>query len=105
MPASSPYPLVSIEHALNTILAHSPVLGTDRVPLTQVLDRVLAEDVFAPASVPPFPAATKDGYAVVAADTGRLRKLMGEQTFELPPTAEDLPAGAQVSALLLQAIA
>jgi molybdopterin biosynthesis enzyme len=105
MPIESPYPLVSIEHALNTILAHSSVLGTERVPLIQALDCVLAEDVFAPASVPPFPAAAKDGYAVVAADTGRLLSLVGANALlELPPSAEDLPAGAQVSALLLQAI-
>lgn len=80
MSVTSPYPLVSIEHALSTILAHSPVLGTESIPLTQALDRVLAEDVLAPAPVPPFPAAAKDGYAVVAADASRRRRLLGEQT-------------------------
>jgi len=80
MPVSSPYPLVSIEHALNTILAQSPVLGIERVPLNQALDRVLAEDVVAPAPVPPFPASAKDGYAVIAADTSPMRQLLGEQT-------------------------
>ncbi len=79
MPVSSPYPLVSIEHALTTILAHSPLLGIEHVPLNQGLDRILAEDVYAPAPVPPFPASAKDGYAVVAADTSAMRKLLGEQ--------------------------
>ncbi len=79
MPVSSPYPLVSIEHALNAILAHSLELGVERVPLTDSLDRVLAEDVYAPAPVPPFPASAKDGYAVIAADTSPMRVLLGEQ--------------------------
>ena len=84
MPVSSPYPLVSIEHALNTILAHSPRLETEEVALTQALERVLAEDVFAPAAVPPFPASAKDGYAVIAADRTRRRRLIGEQLAGRP---------------------
>ncbi len=79
MPVDSPYPLVSIEHALTTILARSPVLPVIRVPLAQALGGVLAADVVAPAPVPPFPAAAKDGYAVVAGDATRHRRLLGEQ--------------------------
>ncbi|NOX63829.1 MAG: molybdopterin molybdotransferase MoeA [Chloroflexi bacterium] len=79
MPVTSPYPLVTIEHALNTILAHSPILGTEQVSLTRALGRVLAEDVIAPAAVPPFPAAAKDGYAVIAADKAGRRRIIGEQ--------------------------
>lgn len=79
MPVSSPYPLVSIDHALAAILRHSPVLGNERVPLIDALGRVLAADLTAPAPVPPFPAAAKDGFAVIAADAARVRKLAGEQ--------------------------
>ncbi|MCO6451810.1 MAG: hypothetical protein J5I90_13580, partial [Caldilineales bacterium] len=79
MPVSSPYPLVSIEHALSTILAHSPALPSESIPLAQSLDRVLAEEIIAPAPVPPFPAAAKDGYAVIAADGAGRRRLAGEQ--------------------------
>ncbi|MBX7234382.1 MAG: molybdopterin molybdotransferase MoeA [Caldilineales bacterium] len=79
MPVSSPYPLVSIDHALAAILRHSPALGNERVPLIDALGRVLAVDLTAPAPVPPFPAAAKDGFAVIAADAARLRRLAGEQ--------------------------
>lgn len=79
MPVSSPYPLVTIAHALETILAHCSPLGTEQVPLTAALNRVLAEDILAPMPIPPFPAAAKDGYAVIAADPTRWRRLIGEQ--------------------------
>ncbi len=79
VPVSSPYPLVSIDHALAAILAHSPALGSERVPLTDALGRILVENVIAPAPVPPFPASAKDGFAVIAGDGTRVRKLLGEQ--------------------------
>lgn len=79
MPVSSPYPLVSIDRALGLILAHSPLLEVEQTPVVSALGRVLAEDVVAPLSMPPFPASAKDGYAVVASDTSRVRRLLGEQ--------------------------
>lgn len=79
MPVSSPYRLVDIDHALHTILAHSPLLPVESVSLAAALGRVLAADVAAPVNVPPFPAAAKDGYAVIAADTSRRRQVLGEQ--------------------------
>jgi|SRR5579859_7738865 len=41
---------------------------TEEVPLLQALGRVLAESVVADRNFPPFPRATRDGYAVRAAD-------------------------------------
>jgi len=41
-----------------------PVTATERVPLTDALDRVLAAEVAAPFSVPPHDNAAVDGYAV-----------------------------------------
>lgn len=49
--------------------AAQPVSRVETVALSQALGRVLAEDVVAPADVPPFTRAAMDGYAVVAADT------------------------------------
>lgn len=103
MPVSSPYPLVSIDHALKTILARSPVLPTESVSLTAALGRVLAADVAAPAPAPPFPAAAKDGYAVIAADTSRRRRVLGEQTagrvgdlIVIPGAAIQITTGAAI---------
>ena len=44
-------------------------LGTERVPLLQTLDRVLAGDVISQVDVPGFDRANVDGFAVQAADT------------------------------------
>lgn len=49
-------------------LALSP-LESQRVPLAEALERVLAEDVISPISVPNFDRANVDGFAVRAADT------------------------------------
>jgi molybdopterin molybdotransferase len=44
-------------------------MDTERVPLTDALDRVLAADLVSPADLPAFPRSTMDGFAVRAADT------------------------------------
>jgi len=41
---------------------------TEELPLLQALGRVLAEPVLADRDLPPFPRATRDGYAIRAAD-------------------------------------
>lgn len=71
--------LVPPDEALAIILARTPRLGTERVPFTAAGDRVLAEPVHAHEDMPPFPAATMDGFAVVAGDPTPRRRLVGEQ--------------------------
>lgn len=46
-----------------------PIARTERVPLAQAHDRVLATPIVAERDVPAFDRAAMDGYAVVAADT------------------------------------
>ena len=46
-------------------------LGTETLPLGQVLGRVLAQDLAAPVDVPPFDRSAMDGFAVRAADLAR----------------------------------
>ena len=66
-------PLLSIEEALDRILARARPLGSERVPVAEAAGRVLAEDVAARADLPPFASSAMDGYALRAADTpGRL---------------------------------
>jgi molybdopterin molybdotransferase len=53
----------------------------ERIPLGQALGRVVAETVLADRDYPPFPRATRDGFAVRAADVARPRatlELIGE---------------------------
>ncbi|KAI0700635.1 molybdenum cofactor biosynthesis protein [Cytidiella melzeri] len=66
----SPYPLHSLEYALNSILATVNPLPTQPLPVTPALrGYVLAEDVFAPHDVPRSATTNVDGYAVRSSDT------------------------------------
>ena len=60
---------ISIEGAAAALLARlSPLPGRERVPLSALPGRVLAEDVFARLDVPPFDRSPLDGYALRSAD-------------------------------------
>jgi molybdopterin molybdotransferase len=61
-------PRISVEEALDRILATVRVLEAERVPLLEAADRVLAEGVAADRDVPPLTNSAMDGYAVQAAD-------------------------------------
>ncbi|HVP41090.1 MAG TPA: gephyrin-like molybdotransferase Glp [Candidatus Krumholzibacteriaceae bacterium] len=62
--------LITYEEALERIRKHiKPVTQTETVSIEDALDRVLAEDITANISVPPFDRAAMDGYAVKAEDT------------------------------------
>lgn len=103
----SPYPMLSVAEALAVVLAQVEPLPVQQVELARALGLVLAVDVTAPEPLPPFPASTKDGYAVVAADGPGVYPLVGEVTagrvadFTVQPgtvayitTGAPLPAGA-----------
>src|SRR4051794_1768776 len=61
-------PLLSVEEAQARAVALVTPLGAERVGLTQAHGRVLAEEVRAPADVPPHDNSAMDGFAVRAAD-------------------------------------
>jgi molybdenum cofactor synthesis domain-containing protein len=71
--------LVPPDEALAIVLDHTPRLEVERVPFAEAAERVLAEEVRAQEDMPPFPAATMDGFAVVAGDDAPQRRLVGEQ--------------------------
>jgi molybdenum cofactor synthesis domain-containing protein len=61
---------ISLEEGLRILLEGvTPMTRTEQVELLQATGRVLAEAVVARMSVPPFPRAAMDGYAVIAEDT------------------------------------
>ena len=60
--------MLSVEEALERILAHFAPLGAERRPLLEALGQVLAEDAVALRDVPPLDNSAMDGYAVRAAD-------------------------------------
>jgi molybdopterin molybdotransferase len=65
-------PVLSVEEALERILATVRVLEPERVPVLEALGRVLAEEVVADRNIPPLPNSAMDGYAVRAADVARV---------------------------------
>ncbi|NNK09707.1 MAG: molybdopterin molybdotransferase MoeA [Flavobacteriaceae bacterium] len=77
--------MISYQDALQHVLDQSRSFGSEMVPLTEALNRILAEDVFADRDFPPFNRSTKDGIAIAyeAVENGRL-------SFEITGT---LPAG------------
>jgi molybdopterin molybdotransferase len=92
---ASTYPLVDAAEAADIVLANTPVLPAEEVPLAGCAGRVLAEDLVAPVQLPAFPASAVDGYAIRAADAasdGRLR-VVGESAAGRP-FAGELPPGA-----------
>jgi molybdenum cofactor synthesis domain-containing protein len=75
----SPYPMIQIEEALAIIERKVEVLPAITLPFVEAMGMVLAEDIFADAPMPPFPAASVDGFAVIAADGPGLRQIVGDQ--------------------------
>jgi molybdopterin molybdotransferase len=72
--------LISVSDAADMVLDGTLPLPAERVALADAGYRILAEDVYAKRTQPPFPAAAMDGYAVVDSDArqGSVLKLIGE---------------------------
>ncbi|KAE8734805.1 Molybdopterin biosynthesis protein CNX1 [Hibiscus syriacus] len=60
--------MISVDEALQIVLSVAKKLPPVTLPLHQALGKVLAQDIVAPDSLPPYPASIKDGYAVIASD-------------------------------------
>jgi len=60
--------MMSVDEALEQILRHITPLGSQEIPITEALHRVLAEDVVSSIDIPPFANSAMDGYAVRSAD-------------------------------------
>jgi molybdopterin molybdotransferase len=92
---------LSVNEALERVLARFSVLPAERVPLLDALGRVLAEPVQARDSLPPFANSAMDGYALRAADLthaapdspARLR-VVGEAAAGMVTSVEVIPGSA-----------
>jgi molybdopterin molybdotransferase len=74
--------MLTLDEARSRLLAGAKRTGLERAPLVLARGRVLAEDLTAPGSLPPFSASAMDGYAVACAD------FQGEGPWELPVVGE-----------------
>ncbi|MEC9368375.1 MAG: gephyrin-like molybdotransferase Glp [Pseudomonadota bacterium] len=78
---------LSVEQALTRVLDGLTPLGVETISLDVAHGRVLAEDLAAGMSQPPFPSSAMDGYAVRAADAadpGSVLTLTGESAAGHP---------------------
>jgi len=82
--------MISVEEALNRILARIPVLGLEKVDIISSLGRVIGEDIIAPRDIPPLDNSAMDGYAVRSTD---IKEASRDNPVFLN-VIEDLPAGA-----------
>jgi gephyrin len=70
----SPFPMVSVEEAINAIKEHTPLPQRSKAEVTpSIIGSVLAEDVRAGEAVPAYRASIVDGYAMIA-EGGRSTK-------------------------------
>jgi molybdopterin molybdotransferase len=105
--------ILSFEEAYEVVRAHAQQIrerqnaAREDIPLLQALGRVLAEPIVADRDFPPFPRATRDGYAVRAADLDQdgqvLLRLVGQvkagDSYDLPVAsgeAVEIMTGAAV---------
>ena len=68
------------DEARAKIFEHVTRLPNESVAIAEAAWRVLANDLTAAEDHPPFPAATMDGYAVIAEDPSPWREIVGRQT-------------------------
>jgi molybdopterin molybdotransferase len=85
--------MLSVDEALERILANFALLPAEMISIRDAFGRVLAEDVHATASLPPFANSSMDGYAVRAADiaaatpnAGAILKVIGDIPAGTAPT-------------------
>jgi molybdenum cofactor synthesis domain-containing protein len=93
------------DEARDIVLARARRLEPEFVSLEEAGDRILAEDLIADVDLPPFPAATMDGFAVVHDDQTAERPIVGSgfagddtRVVVAPGTAAKIMTGAPVPA-------
>lgn len=70
--------MIPVTEALDQLFALAAPLGVEEVPLIEAAGRVLARNVAAKRTQPPFPASAMDGYAVKSASVGDQLTVIGE---------------------------
>ena len=67
----SPYPMLSVDDAVKTIIENSPLPEPVKMPVNgSLVGHILAEDVQASEAVPAYRASIVDGYAVIVSSDG-----------------------------------
>ncbi|CBN76716.1 conserved unknown protein [Ectocarpus siliculosus] len=90
----SPFPMIPVDEAIGEVLKQATPLEAVTLSLADIpLGSVLAVDVTAPEPLPPFPASTMDGYAVVASDGEAVLEVVGRITAGVDPDSIQVSSG------------
>ena len=99
----SQWEMISVEEAQASVLSLCRklltnvgpvrVLATETLHYRAALGRVLCTDVTAADPLPPFPASTKDGYAVLSSDGPGVRQVRGEASAGCQPGLGEIRPG------------
>src|SRR5689334_13646407 len=84
--------MISVEEALARVLAPLETVMPEQVSIADAVGRVLAEDVAARRTQPPFAVSAMDGYAVRAEDVARVPATLR--------VVAEIPAGAGFGGIL-----
>ncbi len=76
--------MISVEEAVARVTAAFSPIGTETIALSDAHNRVLASDVHAKLSQPPFPVSSMDGYAIRAEDAPGALPIIGESQAGKP---------------------
>lgn len=76
--------MITVDEALQKVLALAGPVPTEDIPLAEGLGRVLAAPVRAALTQPPFDAAAMDGYAIRRADQDQPLRVIGEAAAGRP---------------------
>jgi molybdopterin molybdotransferase len=78
--AESKYAMVDPVVALETVLKNVQPMHHESVRLGAASGRVLSQELYASAELPPFPSSAVDGYAVISGDETPTRRVLAEVT-------------------------
>ncbi|GAA99724.1 uncharacterized protein L969DRAFT_96148 [Mixia osmundae IAM 14324] len=78
----SPYPIIQMSEALDLILQYATVGDVERVDLSAIVGRVLAETVMSHVDLPSVPTTNVDGYAIFSDDSQPRRRLMSADQYQ-----------------------
>lgn len=96
----SQHPLINVERARFAAIAGVlPVVGFERLPLCDLLGRILDEDIHASIALPPFDQSAMDGYAVRSSEFSSVpatRRVAGRVAAGHQPSKESYPEGTVV---------
>lgn len=88
--------MTSVKDALKTVLKSIKILDAETVKLTDALERVLAQDLYADSDIPAADNSAMDGYAVKSADT----KSASKANPKILEVCGDIKAGALPNRIL-----